>query len=149
MAVEAGHGVGRASRVAVGLVVVADTGSVERDLTLLLRHSRRLLRHRLVARILPDLHAEMPLNPQLAASVRATIQIARRDRGKLILRRAVERGELHAMLDLDLAADLLAAMIYWRMIVTRERADERDLAELVSFSLRGLGWSTPAPRTAP
>ncbi|WP_425293856.1 TetR-like C-terminal domain-containing protein [Microvirga pakistanensis] len=65
----------------------------------------------------------MRRTPELARAVRSKLQSYRRSRAEEVLRRAIRRGELSKEVDLDLATDLLGGMIYWRMIVTRLRAD--------------------------
>lgn len=127
------------TRIGTELIKAPDSGDLRQDIGLLLLQLRRLLRHRLIGRILPDLHAEMPRNPDLAAAVRSTLQAARRDEGKEVFRRAIARGELSADLDLDLAADLLGSMIYWRIVVTREPADASYIRSLTELILRALG----------
>lgn len=128
------------TRVGTDLIATPDTGSLRADILLMLLQMRRLLRHRLVGRILPDLHAEMPRNAELAAAIRSTLQANRRRRAEEMLRRAIERGELPSALDLDLATDLLGSMIYWRVIVTRESSGRAYLSDLTALILRALGW---------
>lgn len=108
----------------VGLTIteVPDTGTLVDDVRALLSSFRRVLRHPLARRILPDLHAERGRSDELDA-VLAPFTAARRARGTAVVERAVARGELAKDVDLELALDLLAAPIYWRMIVTRGTAD--------------------------
>ena len=114
-----------------------DTGSLEGDVTALLRSLRRGLRHPLARRIVPDLHAEMPRSPGLTTAVRR-LQEARRRRGAELIARAVERGELRAGVDVELAGDVLGALIYWRMIVIGGRADRAYLTALTRTVLGAL-----------
>lgn len=127
------------TRIGTELVATPDTGDLRNDILLMLMQLRRLLRHRLVGRILPDLHAEMPRNRELAVAVRSTLQRNRRERAEEVFRRAITRGELPADLDLDLATDLLGSMIYWRMIVTRQPAGTAYLVNLTDLILNALG----------
>ncbi len=124
---------------AVGLEIteVPDTGSLEGDLRALLRSFRRVLRHPLARRIVPDIHAEMTRSSTLEASIRH-LQADRRARGAVILGRAIDRGELDASADIELASDLIAAPIYWRMIVTAGRADRAYLDRLTRALLAAL-----------
>ncbi|NBJ11191.1 TetR/AcrR family transcriptional regulator [Microvirga arsenatis] len=126
------------TRVGSDLAVAPDTGDLRSDIELLLRQLRRVLRHPLVARILPDLHAEMPRTPELAKAIRSRLQSYRRSRAEEVLRRAVSRGELSNEVDLDLATDLLGSMIYWRMIVTRLPADRAYLDRLTDLIVGAL-----------
>lgn len=126
------------TRVDLRLAGRVSGGSLKEELAQLLWQFRRLLRNPFVARILPDLHAEMPRNPELAAAIRSNVQINRRGRAEQMLRRAMARGELATDLDTDLALDMLGALIYWRMIVTHQVADDAYLDRLTELVLRAL-----------
>lgn len=103
--------------IGVTITDVPDTGTLESDVGEMLASLRRVLRHPRVRRILPDIHAEYGRSPELRALVdRLTSE--RRARGSVVIERAVERGELAPSIDKELAADLLAAPIYWRIVVT-------------------------------
>lgn len=113
---------------AVGLDITAvpDTGSLEDDIRALLQSLRRLLRHPIARRIIPDLHAERGRSSEMEALL-ARFTAARRARGLDLIERAIARGELTPNIDTELALDLLAAPIYWRMIVTRGSVDRHYL----------------------
>lgn len=128
----------RLEGVGVELTQVPDTGSLLGDVRGFLRSVRRLLRHPLVRRILPDLHAEMNRSPELAQAVRGRLQVERRERGALMFERAMRRGELPCGLDLDMANDVVG-LLYWRMIVTGERADTAYIEQLARFIVAALG----------
>lgn len=128
------------TRLGTELIEAPDTGDIRTDIRSFLFQLRRILRHRLIGRILPDLHAEMPRNPEFAAAVRSSLQVVRRDKCKEMLARAIVRGDLPADLDLELAADLLGSMIYWRVIVTRQPARNAYLENLTELALRALRY---------
>lgn len=128
----------RLEHVGIEMAPIMDTGSLEGDIKALLYQFRRVLRHRLVRRILPDLHAEMQRNPALAGGVRSRVQIERRQRAASILQRAIARGELPADTDIELFNDAGGGMLYWRMIITRDRADRDYLEALTTFIVAGL-----------
>lgn len=73
---------------------------------------RRILRHRLVRCILPDLHAEMQRNPQLANDVRSRLQIERRRRAATVIERAIARGDVPATVDDKLFNDAAGGLLY-------------------------------------
>jgi len=120
---------------AVGIEVepVPDTGALETDVRALLAQLRRVLRHPVVGRILPDLHAEMPRNPELAAAIRGKLQTERRRRGAAIFAQAIARRELAPTVDTELLNDAIGALIYWRLVVTRGRADNAYLDRLTEL----------------
>ncbi|MGL4234593.1 TetR-like C-terminal domain-containing protein, partial [Tabrizicola sp.] len=86
------------------------------DVLAFLIRLRAVLRHPLVRRILPDLHAEAARSAPMRV-LNTELAKARRAQAQVILDRAIERGELSNAVDRDLALDLLPAPLYWRMVV--------------------------------
>jgi len=115
-----------------------DTGGIESDLRTLFSAAAAQLRHRLVSRIVPDLLAEAARDSAFGVALNEAISLTRRERGSEMVRRAVLRGELPAGIDIDLAVDLIAAPLYWRVIVTRGPTDEGNLDRLVRATLAAL-----------
>jgi AcrR family transcriptional regulator len=122
----------------VPLAEMPDTGSLRGDLVAALHAVHGWLTHPRFSLILPDLTVEAARNPALAEAVQAAIGDPRRALGADVLRRAVERGELPAGLNLDLALDLIAAPLYWRLhvrLVPIEPGYLDDLAEHLMSAL--------------
>lgn len=115
-----------------------DTGNIESDLRSLFSTAAEQLRHRLVSRIVPDLLSEAARDSAFGAALNDAIGLTRRERGLAMVRRAVLRGELPDGIDLDLALDIIAAPLYWRVTVTRRPADESYLDRLVTATLAAL-----------
>ncbi len=115
-----------------------DTGSLRGDVRALLDAVFDWLTHPRFARILPDLVAESARNPALREAITATIGAPRRERGVEVLRRAIDRGELAADLDIELALDLLAAPLYWRQSVRGASIEPGYLDALAETLLRAL-----------
>lgn len=120
-----------------------DTGSLRGDLLATLRAVHDWLTHPRISTILPDLTAEAARNPDLAEAIRDTIGEPRRALGAATLRRAIERGELPAELDVELALDLIAAPIYWRASVRAVPVDLDYLDQLADHILRALNAQPP------
>ena len=112
----------RLDAVGIEITDIPDQGSLTRDIRAALLDIRKLLRHPLIHRILPDLHAELARSPDLREVIRP-IQAARRARAERIIHQAIARGELPENVHLELASDVLAAPLYWRIIVIGGRAD--------------------------
>ena len=125
-------------KVGVGLAPLSDTGSLEGDVRAFLAAAHKALRRPLVSRILPDLHAEMRRSAPLARAIRENLQVERRARGEAVLRRAIDRGEIPASIDIDLALDLLGGLVYWRLIVTGMDTPPRYLDDLTALTLGAL-----------
>ena len=126
------------NKVGTDLIYIPDTGSLKEDIFQLLKQLRRLLRHRKIKRILPDLHAEMGRNPTLTQAIRGNVQIQRRQSGETLIQRAIERNEISQDTNIEMILDLLGSMIYWRMIITKNRADTQYLHELTELILKVL-----------
>jgi AcrR family transcriptional regulator len=132
------------SEFSVPLADVPDTGSLAGDVRAFVTAVHGWLTHPRFSRILPDLVAEAARSPALAAAGQAAIGERRRAYVLAALRRAIERGEVPADLDLEMAADLLAAPIYWRLTVRNGTAEPGYLDTLTDFLLRALGADSPA-----
>ena len=126
------------SRVGLTITDVKEQESLEDDLKAALFAIRRVLRHRLVKRILMDLHAEIERTPALERAIRP-FQRARRERIDTLIDRAIERGEVAPSIDRETAADLVAAPLYWRLAVLGGRSDRahvQRLARMIASALR-------------
>ncbi len=93
-----------------------DHGSLAADVLDFLTRLRAVLRHPMIRRILPDLHAEAARSAPMR-ELNTEVAKARREQAQVILDRAIARGELDRDVDRDLALDLLPARLYWRMVV--------------------------------
>jgi AcrR family transcriptional regulator len=125
-------------KVGLELSGTPDTGSLEGDIRALLHELHRLFRHSVVRRILPDLFAQTDRSTALARTA-GRMGRERRQRAAVLIGRAVERGELPHSCDVELAADLIAAPLYWRLLVTRKSitAAERDrMARVIIAGLK-------------
>ncbi|MDT5103619.1 MAG: hypothetical protein QOI25_1132 [Mycobacterium sp.] len=119
--------------------VAPNTGSLRGDIRESLDSLMHWLSHPRFSRILPDLVAEMARNPELSKIVEGMIGQPRRDRALLMLQRAIQRGELDPDTDMELALDLLAAPIYWRLTVRDAEAEPGYLDKLAAAISRALG----------
>ena len=125
------------------LATVPDTGTLRGDLVGILHALLDWLTHPRFSRILPDLAAEGVRNPEVAEAVRAAIGEPRRALGATVMRRAIERGELPADTDLEMALDLIAAPVYWRLSVRRAPTEPGYLDHLAEVVLRALNSAPP------
>jgi AcrR family transcriptional regulator len=123
----------------VGQADIPDTGSLRSDIREVLDGVAKWLSHPKFSRILPDLVAEMARTPELSDLVEGMIGRPRRERALVMLERAIERGELDRDTDLELALDLLAAPIYWRLTVRDGDMEPHYLDKLVALVARALG----------
>ena len=111
--------------------------TLQEDILNLLIQNRVVLRHPLVRRILPDLHAEAARSTEMRA-INDQVAQARRERAEALLNRWVRRGELPEDLDRDLALDLLVAPLYWRMVVRGKTPTYAELETQSRAIIAGL-----------
>jgi len=115
-----------------------ETGSLREDLLSLLRPWVRLLRKRPYGRVIAALIAEAQADPAFAEQYRERFVEPRRDQARPLLTRAIERGELPATTDIELALDLLYGPLYHRLLHGHAPLSERFLRQLVGTVLAGL-----------
>jgi AcrR family transcriptional regulator len=114
----------------------APTGSLETDLTNLLRDIRTLLAGEL-GPIAANLVAEAQNDPEIADIIRNAIAPRRALMSDAIVA-AIARGEVAGELDVDLIVDLLTGPLWSRLLVSKEALGE-DLAERIArVIVRGL-----------
>jgi hypothetical protein len=110
-----------------------DTGSLEGDVIAFLRAEYAVLTDPLAKAIIPDLLSEANRNEDLAATLLRTVRDPRRARATAIIRRAIERGEVADTLNTDLALDVLAGPLYWRLSVVHQPVGDADLVQLAEM----------------
>jgi AcrR family transcriptional regulator len=104
------------STIGLTIAMTEDHGSLEADVLAFLTRLRAVLRHPMIRRILPDIHAEAARSAPMR-DLNTQVAKARREQSQVVLDRAIARGELDQTVDRDLALDLLPAPLYWRMVV--------------------------------
>ena len=123
---------------ALTITPIPDTGTLAGDVHAIIRAFAIVLRHRLVRRILPDLHAERARSDELDVLLDKVTK-GRRAQAAVVLERAIERGDISADIDRQLALDMLLAPLYWSAIVQRRHlkaAEIKRIAELALLSIR-------------
>lgn len=119
------------------LIESGDRGSLEADLQAMALAGRRLMRHPLVRRIVPDLYAAMAREPALIAAMRPG-EMAREKKVQTLIDRAIARGEIPADIDRRTVTDLLIGPLYWRLVVLGERVDRRQIGQLAKMSAAAI-----------
>ncbi|MBB2501901.1 TetR/AcrR family transcriptional regulator [Amycolatopsis echigonensis] len=122
----------------VARAVDPDTGSLRGDLRATLDALYEWITHPRFSRILPGLIAEASRNPEMAAFSREAIGGPRRAISRAVFTRAIERGEIPANTDVELAQDIGAGIIYWRLIVRGVPAGEGYLDQVTDLVVRAL-----------
>ncbi|MCQ8195271.1 TetR/AcrR family transcriptional regulator [Streptomyces rugosispiralis] len=115
-----------------------DTGSLQGDIKVLLEATARVLWHPMAAQIVPDLFAESARNPDMAQALQAAVRDSQRGVAEVVIRNAVDRGELAADTDVDLALDLASGPLYWRLSTMRSPLPEGYLDGLAAATTAAL-----------
>ena len=115
-----------------------DRGDVMSDLLDLYRQFLRILHRPPSNAIMPTLVAERAHNPALAAVFDPLMQ-RRRDPVRVVLRRAMERGELPKSTDVELAVDAIMGVTVLRMYFIPGNLSIPAIREFLTVLLRGLG----------
>jgi AcrR family transcriptional regulator len=138
--------VGAAVAALVNNIAVPDTGSTREDLLELMRQAVTVYADPIAAGVMPSLVAEVRRNRELARAVREGFLAGRREALAEVLRRGVERGDLRADLDFELALDVLGGALFYRLLVTGGPIDQQLAAEVVELIVRGFAPETPQRR---
>jgi AcrR family transcriptional regulator len=122
-----------------------DTGSLRGDLLALLRPWARLAGGRPYGRVIAALITEAQTDPVFAAEYRQRLVEPRRDRARAVFRRAIERGEIAADTNVEVALDLLYGPFYHRLLHGHASLNDRFTQDVVDLALNGI---QPAPGRA-
>jgi AcrR family transcriptional regulator len=120
------------SAVAVQGMAPPDTGTLRGDLRAMLGATSLALRHPLALQIIPDLLAEAARSPELASTLEKALRDTQVGISSAVLRRAIDRGELPADTDVQLALDLAVGPLYWRLAVVRTELPKGYLDNLAT-----------------
>lgn len=115
-----------------------ETGTLRGDLLGLLRPWVRRATQRPYARVVAALTAAVHTDPSFGRQWREGFVAVRREPGRAAFARAIERGEIRADTDVELALDLLYGALYHRFLHGHAPLTERVCAEVVDATLYGV-----------
>lgn len=121
--------------------ILPDTGSLRGDLEIFMRLAAQALRHPLASQIIPDLLAEAARNKAMAEALYSALKRNQNHVTRLLVGRAIKRGEIPVSTDPEMAFDLVIGPLYWHLAVVRNPIDQgylRSLAAAVAAALSGL-----------
>jgi AcrR family transcriptional regulator len=118
--------------------VPKDTGSLRGDLIELLSPWVRLVAAQPYARVIAALLANTRTDPAFAAEYRRRVIEPRRGQAREIFRRAIERGEVPADLDLEVALDLIYGPLYLRLLQDHAPLDDGFVRAAVDMVIAGV-----------
>jgi AcrR family transcriptional regulator len=128
----------------VSEITLPETGSTRADLLALMRDAVEVYTGPVAAGAMPSLVEAMSRNPELAEAVRDRFLAGRRAALREVLGRGIERGDLADNLDVELALDVLAGPLFYRLLVTGGPIDEELAEGVADLILRGF-----APKERP
>ncbi len=115
-----------------------DTGSLHSDLLAALRGWIRAVKGTATGRILAGLIAEVQRDPGLADEWRRRFVDVVRSQHRVMLERAIERGEMAADCDIEIVLDLLYGSAYHRLLQSHLPLTERFARGVVDIIVAGL-----------
>jgi AcrR family transcriptional regulator len=119
-------------------IAIPDSGTVARDIMILMRATTAMYRDPATAALLSGLVAAMARSARVAAAVHSGFVDPWRDALRQVLRRGVSRGELRRAADSELALDLLSGPAFYRFLLLRRPIDEAFTRSVVRAVLRGI-----------
>jgi AcrR family transcriptional regulator len=125
-----------------------DTGTLRGDLLSLLRPWARLASSRPYARVIAALITEAHTDPAFAAEYRQRVVQPRRDQARPLFDRAIERGEIPADTNVEVALDLLYGPLYHRLLHGHAPLNDRFTRDVIDMALGGI-QPTPDHKATP
>jgi AcrR family transcriptional regulator len=114
------------------------TDSLRGDLLSLIRPWVRLISERPYSRVIAALIAKAQSDPAFREVYREHFLVPRRQHAGAIFQRAIERGEIPAGTDVDVALDLLYGPFYHRMLQGHAPVNDRFARDVVDTLIAGL-----------
>jgi AcrR family transcriptional regulator len=114
------------------------TGSLRGDLLALLRPWIRLASSRPYGRVISALLTEARTDPEFAAIYQSRFVEPRREQGRAVFRRAIERGEIPENTKIEVALDLLYGPLYHRLLHGHAPLNDRFVRDVVDTALDGI-----------
>jgi AcrR family transcriptional regulator len=115
-----------------------DTGSLRGDLLALLRPWARLASSRPYGRVIAALITEAQTDPAFGRTYRSRFVEPRREQGRTVFRRAIERGEIPPDTQVELALDMIYGPLYHRLLHGHAPLSDHFVRDVVETALDGL-----------
>jgi len=115
-----------------------DTGTLRGDLLAALRSWIRTVKHTQTGRTLVGLIAEVQRDPALGDIWRDRFVRPVRDRHRIMIERAIDRGEISAGTDPEIVLDLLFGAAYHRLLQSHLPLSDRFATAIVDTIVAGL-----------
>lgn len=129
-------------------IAVADTGDTREELLAAVLNPMRAVTETPFGAVIRAMLSQIALNPMIGDPFRATIVQARREEIARVVARGIERGDLRPDADPEIATELLAGPVYFRLMFGGELSV--DFANRVvdnvlrGYGVPGRGLASPA-----
>jgi AcrR family transcriptional regulator len=123
-----------------------DTGNIADDLRQIANTVIHLQTRTVAGPALIGLIAEAQVNPGTRAAFLSEFADRRRELSRLVLRRAIERGELRPDTDIDLVIDALGGAVTFRLLQGHAPLTKKFTDALVTLILSGCRVSAEVPK---
>jgi AcrR family transcriptional regulator len=117
---------------------IADTGSLFKDLSLLMRGAFTLYRETAAGLALAGIIAEAQSNPALSQIVRNDFSPSRRRIILTVLERAAARGEIPGSVDIETLSEIVAGASWYCLLVGSGQLTDRHAVRIVETIFAGL-----------
>lgn len=121
---------------APGAAAQRDTGSLRGDLLARFRPWLRQLNEQPFGRVIAGLVAEARTDPEFAKLYLEHFVQPRRDATRVLLERAIDRGEIAADTDLEVTLDLLYGAVYHRLLHGHAPLTDRFVQQVIDAVLK-------------
>ena len=116
-----------------------DTGSLEGDLLAFIRPWARQLAAQPYGRVMAAFINRAQNDPEFGEEYRARFVEPRREQGRAIFVRAIDRGEIPADTDVESALDFLYGPLYHRILHGHAKLSDRFVRTVVSYVVAAVG----------
>lgn len=121
------------------VTAVPDLDDTRAELVKFVNGAVEILGKSLMGRVMQGLVSELATNPELAKSFRDQVVAARLAEVRRIVDRGIERGDLRADTDSELAHELLFGPVYYRLLLSGGALDKALAPRIVDAFLRAFG----------
>src|SRR5947208_964085 len=118
-------------------IAVPDLGNVRDELIAFLNDAVRVLGRTLMGRVMQGLVSDFAANEALGKAFRDQVVSLRLAGVRRLIDRAIERGELRSDVDVMLVQELLFGPLFYRLLLTGKKLDNRLAERVVDAVLPG------------
>ena len=119
-------------------IAVPDLGNVRDELIAFLNDAVRVLGRTLMGRVMQGLVSDFAANEALGKAFRDQVVSLRLAGVRRLIDRAIERGELRSDVDVMLVQELLFGPLFYRLLLTGKKLDNRLAERVVDAVLPGI-----------